>query len=196
MSKAYIIAPDGETVICLDCEKSISVSRENQITSKSIMAGKEISDGYTTGLKTINISGVVTYSKGLHQQYNLNPIDFQRQIDKLIDSKQRFTLYTDKAVELMDNIEDCVVESCSVSLDEYLNAVTVNLSVRELWISQSATVGSLFLPPEPSTGAKADGSSPTNGKGGKSEVEEKKRNTILRGIEESGRSFLGIQSGL
>ncbi len=196
MSKAYIIAPDGETVICLDCEQNISVSRENQITSKSIMSGKEISDGYTTGLKTVNMSGIVTYSKGLHQQDNLNPIDFQRQIDSLIEGKQRFTLYTDKSVELMDDIEDCVIESCSVNLDRFLNAVTVTLSVRELWISQAATVGTLFLPPEQSAGANADGSSPTNGKGGKTEVEEKERVTILRGVEEDGRSLLGIESGL
>lgn len=196
MSKAYIIAPDGETVICLDCEQNISVSRENQITSKSIMSGKEISDGYTTGLKTVNMSGIVTYSKGLHQQDNLNPIDFQRQIDSLIDSMQRFTLYTDKSVELMDDIEDCVIESCTVTLDKFLNAVTVALSMRELWISQAASVGNLYLPPEPSAGAKADGSSPTNGKGGKTEVEEKERVSILRGMEEDGRSLLGIESGL
>lgn len=198
MSKVYIIAPDGEAIIGLDCEKSITVSRDNQITSKSVMSGKDISDGYTTGLKTINIEGIVTYSKGLQQQDNLNPIDFQRTIDNLIDSQQRFTLYSDKVVELMDNIEDCVIESCSVALDRFLNAITVQITIREVWISQSAAIGSFYLPPKKSKSAKLDGSDPTKGKGGKTEVEEKEKErvTILRGTEEDLRGLLGIGSGL
>ena len=196
MSKVYIISPDGQTVIGLDCEKNVTVSRNNTVTTKSVMSGKDISDGYQVGLRSVNISGIMTYSKGVGQQDTLNPLDFQRAIDNLVDNKQRFTLYTDKSVQLIDDISDCVIESHTVIIDKFLNAVQVDLVVREVWISQAAQLGNLYLPPEKSASAAKDGSDPTKGRGGKSEVEKKEVLTIARSAEESGRSLLGIESGL
>ncbi|AGG57826.1 hypothetical protein VPBG_00054 [Vibrio phage helene 12B3] len=193
MSKVYIISPDGQTVIGLDCEKNITVSRSNKVTTKSVMSGKDISDGYQAGLRTVNINGMMTYSKSVAQQDTLNPLDFQREIDNLVDGRQRFTLYSEKSIQLLDDIADCVIESCTVMLDKFLNAIQVDLVIREVWISQAAQVGNLYLPPEKSSSATKDGSDPTKGKGGKSEVEVKETKTILAGTRGLIFDTVGIE---
>lgn len=178
MSKVYIISSDGQTQIGLDCEKNITVSRNNKVTTKSVMSGQDISDGYQVGLRTVTVNGMVTYGKVGRLEGTLNPLDFQKAVDDLIENKQRFVLYADKSMQLMEDISDCVIESFTVTLNRYYNAIQVDLVIREVWISQAAKAGNLVLEPEKGTTAAKDGSDPAKGKGGKSEVEEKTTKTI------------------
>ncbi|AUR92160.1 hypothetical protein NVP1170O_047 [Vibrio phage 1.170.O._10N.261.52.C3] len=172
MSLVYFVATDGSTLVKLDCEESISVSRANQSTKSSIMTGASKSDGFVVGNRQVSIQGVVTYSKTPRQTGNPNPLEFIKHIDALINAHQRFTLYADTSYsKLLQDIEDCVITSFTHTVDKFEDTITVNLSFEEQFVTGAATT--TYLPPQPSSGTSASLSENTDsGKTSKESVDE------------------------
>lgn len=187
MSIVYFIAPDGKSVIGLDCEESIGMQKKNKVTEYSVMTGETVSDGFQEGNKVVNLSGKVTYNKSVSQESDgtPNPIEIQDMLDDASRSHHRFRLYTDTdRLPLLKGIDECVVESYGVDLGGWTDTVTLSMTIKEVFVSDAAK--KTYLPPLPNKEQAKSGSEPTAGKGGKTEVPEKEKATILRNLKDTG----------
>lgn len=186
MSLAYFISNSGD-IICLDGTQSVEVTRSNSLTKSSMMIGREVADGVIEGNKVINITGVCTYTKSIRQQQNGNPdpIKLQELLDQVVRNEERFKLrFVKGSYDLLKDINNCVIVSQSIMVDQYLDTITVNLTIEEAFISQSAK--KTYLPPERSSGSSSQISDTKDTKGGKKTLKEEERRTILLAVKEDG----------
>ncbi|WP_021024330.1 phage baseplate protein [Salinivibrio costicola] len=142
MAFYYLLSKDGDNIICLDAENNISVSRNNTASTSSIMSGAVKTDGFEIGNRVVTINGVLTYSKSPRQKIDGNPtpLSFQRLLDELVKSKQRFTLFSNKRGEqLFDDIDDCIILSHSVQSRD-LNSISASITIQEQFVTDAATV--------------------------------------------------------
>ncbi|AUR89082.1 coil containing protein [Vibrio phage 1.121.O._10N.286.46.C4] len=195
MSIVYFIAPDGESIIGLDCAKNVSLSQENEVTGYSVMDGTETSDGFRTGNKVLNLSGITTYTKSVSQQQEGIPDPFQLQklLEEVENSKQRFMVYTAKGGSpLFDNIRECVIQSKRFNAESFRNALQVELTIKEVRVSDAAKT--TYLPPKRSPEAGLSTSDPSKSRGGKGAVEKEVQSTILQKM--TGVSLYGKEGVL
>jgi hypothetical protein len=151
MAIVYFISKEGN-IFSLGSEDNITVSQSNKSSKSSIMAGRSASDDLEEGNKVLSISGVVSYTKTAKQESDgvPNPLEFQRMLDSVVSSGERFTVYTNKAGRsLLDNMKDCVVIDRSVTVDKYSNAITASVTFEQQFITDSAT--KTYLPPQKSS---------------------------------------------
>lgn len=183
MGLVYFISDDGESVISLDCEEEINLTKKVKVTESSVMSGKTVSDGYREMNKVLRISGKVTYSKTPKQLIdgNLNPIEIQNILDSVIRNHHRFKVYTDESdsnIPLLKSIEQCVVEEYSVSLAKYINTIVLTLTLKEVFVTDAAKTG--YLENVPSKEAAKSGSDPSKVKSSKEVVDKEESATMYR----------------
>ncbi|PNH81336.1 phage baseplate protein [Vibrio diazotrophicus] len=141
MSMVYFKSNSG-TLVCLDAETEIDVSLSNSVTSNSVMSGRTVSSDLVKGNKIVNVTGLVSYSKTSAQQGNPTPSEFIDLIEKAIDDKQRFTLYSvknQKGKDLLKNYENLVIDSYGYTVDKYEDSITARITFQEVFVSESAT---------------------------------------------------------
>lgn len=192
----YFMSTDGRNIVTLDCEDGITVSQSNTTTRNSVMTGKSISDSFIRGNKTVDVTGVVTYSKTPSQinDGNPNPAQFTAHVENMINSRQRFTLFADQSYsKLLRDVEDCVIASWNYVVDEYEDTITVSMTFEEQFVSQAAQV--TYLAPKPSKeAAKSIQDKEGGGQTSKENVEPEERKTLLKHGFDEGLGFLrGIQ---
>ena len=197
MGLAYFISDDGESVISLDCEQEINLSKSVNVTESSVMSGKTVSDGYREMNKVLQISGKVTYSKSANQLIdgNLDPFEIQEALDSSIRNHHRFKVYTDENdsnIPLLKSIEQCVIQQYTVTLSRYVNAIDINMTIKEVFVSKSAKVG--YLENIPNEDAAKTGSDPEKVRSGKQEEAEDTNNTMFKDWSE-GKGLASIFSG-
>ena len=184
MSIVYFITEDGKSIVALDCEEAVSVTKQNSVSRHSVMSGNA-SDGVTEGNKVINLSGKVTYTKSASQQTQgtPNPIEIQDQLDSFSRNNYRFRVYTDQtSLPLLKGIDQCALGTSTVTLGGWTDTIEVSMTIEEVFVSKSATT--TFLPP-----VHADGKSnttPKKGSGGKTEVPPKEVRSMLLNFTEYG----------
>lgn len=180
MSIIYFITEDGSSIVALDCEESIEISKQNQVSNYSVMGGDTVSDGYSEGNKIVNLSGKVTYTKSSTQQTQgtPNPIELQDMLDSFSRNHYRFRMYTDdSALPLLRGIENCMLGSSQVSLGGWRDTIQVDMTINEIFVSQAARVTE--LPPIPTQETSKTTKDPEKGSGGKTTASEEKKGTIL-----------------
>ncbi|CAH9012605.1 conserved hypothetical protein [Vibrio phage 424E50-1] len=185
MSIVYFITEDGNSIVALDCEEAVSVSKQNSVSKYSVMSGKNVSDGYSEGNKVISLSGKVTYTKSASQQTQgtPTPIELQEQLDSFSENHYRFRVYTDNSsLPLLKGIDNCVLGGAVVTLGGWKDTIEVSMTIEEVFVSKSATT--TFLPPIPSD-PKAN-PDPIKGTGGKTEVSDKEKGTIFYNFKTYG----------
>lgn len=179
MSLIYFLTNDGDNLVTLDSETEITFSRSNTVAKHSIFKNADVSDGLIEGNVSISVSGVVTYSKTPRQATrNPNPKDFQRFLDQVVRSQQRFTLYSSKAGhELLRDVTDCVLTDQSVTVSRWSNAINVSLTFESQFITDAARV--TFLPSDPSYSTEDKG-----GKGSSTKQKQEESETIAKAWKE------------
>lgn len=180
MSLIYFLTNDGDNLVTLDSETEITFSRSNTVAKHSIFKNADVSDGLIEGNVSISVSGVVTYSKTPRQATrNPNPKDFQRFLDQVVRSQQRFTLYSSKAGhELLRDVTDCVLTDQSVTVSRWSNAINVSLTFESQFITDAAR--KTFLPPVPSDPSYTSESK--SGKGSSTKPKPEESRTIIENL--------------
>lgn len=185
MSLIYFIAEDGESIIALDCEQSLEISKSNTVTESSIVTGESRADGFVEGNKRIAVSGLVTYSKSASQQTQgtPDPLEFQNLLDATIRSHSRFKLYAAKGnTQFLPDINNCVIDNYNIVIDRFSNAITANLAISEVFISEAAT--KTELPPVASKTDKSSIPKSEKTKSSKEVVPKEDSFGLLRSIPE------------
>jgi len=140
----FFLDTDGTTRVGMDSTTTVSVSMPSTASSSSTMSGKSVSDEVIEGNLTLSLTGFVTYAKLPSQETNLNPINFQRAIQRARRLKRRFTVYyKDTGQALMESYKDCVITSFDFTIDKYSDTITVSMSFEQIFVSQAAKVGFL-----------------------------------------------------
>lgn len=199
MAFYYFLSKDGEDIICLDAERDISVTRNNTASTSSIMSGAVKTDGFEIGNRVVTINGVLTYSKSPRQKIDGNPtpLSFQRLIDELVKSKQRFTLFSNKRGEqLFDDIDDCIIVSHSVQSRD-LNSISASITIQEQFVTDAARTTT--IPPKLSSEVEAGLSKESDqGSGTSTETSEEDTKNYTLGakiLNEGGDLFSGFTGG-
>ncbi len=191
MGLLYFIADDGNSIVALDCEESLKVSKKNSVSESSVMSGSTVSDGYKEGNKVVALSGKVTYNKSAAQQQQgtPDPLEIQNLLDTNIRNHTRFKLYADQSgFALLKDIDTCIIEDYTVDVQHYTDTIILSMVIKEVFVSDAATTTT--LPPRPDTESAKSDSDPTSGKGGKQVVAEEENATILHNFVNKG-SFSG-----
>lgn len=180
MSMVFFYDIDGSTKVGLDNTASVSVSMPAEASSSSTMSGNTVSDEVIEGNVTISVSGKVTYAKMESQKGNLNPIDFQKAIQRARSERRRFNVYYNvKGQPLMSNYKNCVLTGCDFTIDVYSDTITVSLMFEQIFISKAAKVASLSSrykeSDKPTVKPVVDG-----GQTGKTDVTTKEKTTLLK----------------
>lgn len=195
MAFYYFLSKDGEDIICLDAERDISVTRNNTASTSSIMSGAVKTDGFEIGNRVITINGVLTYSKSPRQKIDGNPtpLSFQRLLDELIKSKQRFTLFSNKrGDQLFDDIDDCIILNHSVQSRD-LNSITASITIQEQFVTDAARTTT--IPPKLSSEVEA-GLSKESDQGSGTSTETSEEDTAnYTGLKRLGLSVADVLSG-
>ncbi|AUR84722.1 hypothetical protein NVP1063O_055 [Vibrio phage 1.063.O._10N.261.45.C7] len=179
MAIVYFISKEGN-IFSLGSEDNITVSQSNRSSKSSTMQGRTASDDLEEGNKTLSVSGMVSYTKTARQESNgiPDPITFQRMLDKVISSGERFTVYTNKSGKsLLDNMKDCVVIDRSVTVDRFSNAITATITFEQQFITDAATT--TYLPPQKSESVKNLASVDDSGNATKTTQSEEERKTMF-----------------
>ena len=178
---AYFISQDGNTKVVMDMTKRVSISLPSSVSQSSNSAGQALSHTSVEGNAVISMEGKVTYSKSTAQEGNLTPPQFQQEIQKARRNRQKFTLYlTTESNSLLQDYKNCVLQNVDISIEEFIDTITVSLVFEQVFVSASAEVTTIQM--SPSDQAKLEGaSSPTGGNGGKgtkTEATEKESGTM------------------
>lgn len=183
MSMVYFKS-NSDTLVCLDGETEISISLSNTVTSNSVMSGREVGDDIQRGLRTIDVTGIVTYSKTSAQQGNPTPSEFIDLIEQAIDDKQRFTLYSVKNIsgkDLLKDYDNLVVASYNYVVDRFEDSITARITFQEIFVSSAAT--KTYLAPVRSASTASSTSDPTKGsKGTATTLSETMLTNTMRGF--------------
>lgn len=192
----YFISQDGNTKVMMDMTKKVNISLPSSVSQSSNSAGQALSHTSVEGNTIISMEGKVTYSKSTAQNENLNPIQFQQEIQKARRNRQKFTLYlSTEANPLLQDYKDCVIQNAEISVEEFLDTISVSLVFEQVFVSAAATATTIKM--TPSNQAKLEGVSSASGggtKGTKTEATEGEANDIssnlVRLFESSNESAL------
>lgn len=146
MSMVYFKSSNSGTLVCMDAEAEIDVSLSNSVTNNSVMSGRTVSSDLVKGNKIVNVTGIVSYSKTSAQQGNPTPSEFIDLIEKAIDDKQRFTLYSVKnqqGKDILKDYENLVIADYGYTVDKYEDSITARITFQEVFVSDSATTTTL-----------------------------------------------------
>ncbi|AUR91504.1 hypothetical protein NVP1161O_062 [Vibrio phage 1.161.O._10N.261.48.C5] len=178
---AYFISQDGNTKVMMDMTKRVSISLPSSVSQSSNSTGQALSHTSVEGNAIISMEGRVTYSKSVSQADNLNPVQFQQEIQKARRNRQKFTLYlTTESNPLLQDYKNCTIQNVDFSIEEFTDSVDISLVFEQVFVSASAEVTTIQM--SPTDQAKLDGvASPTGGnnKGTKTEATEKETSTAL-----------------
>lgn len=181
MSVAFFISNDGSTKVCLDSTKSVNVNSPSTASQSSTLNGKGTSHTVVEGNTTISISGIVTYSKMLNQQDNLNPINLQEQLQISRRNRHKFTLYMKSDdYPLLRDYEDCTIVDVSVTAEDLANAIQVSIMFEQVFVPEIATVTTIAIAPTDSAKTEGNSTPSDTGRGGKTAVEEGERATMFQ----------------
>ena len=181
MSMIYFKSSDG-SLVAMDGETSIDVSRSNTIASSSVMSTRTVSDEVIQGNLVISVTGLVTYSKTPTQQGNPTPEEWIDLIEAAISSKLRFTLYSTKYVAgkpLLKDYSNMVISDYGYTVDRFEDTITARITFNEVFVSDPAK--QTYLPPKKSSSAEKDYPSETkNGKGTSTNVEKESASILYK----------------
>ncbi|AGH32168.1 endolysin [Vibrio phage 11895-B1] len=185
MTMVYFLSSDGKTKVGLDSESTVTVSMPSTVTKSSISSGKAVSHEVIEGNVTITVSGIVTYSKSKVQEDNLDPIELQEELQKARRLSRKFTLYMaeDGGLPLLQNYDNCVISNVNVTAATYSNAVAVDISFEQVFVSEAAKKA--YLKPKRSSATAATTNSPSDtGQGTKTRAEEEDNRTMAVAVVE------------
>ncbi len=188
MAVVSFMSKDGSKIVCLDATTDVTYKRSNSSTQHSVMSGANISDTYRIGNPTISFSGMCTYSKGLRQKGNPTPKELEKLINELVESYTRVNLLGNS---LIPSLNDCVILDFSVHQADYLDAVMVDITLKQQFISNRAVVTTVKAPSKSTKGSAADNK---NGGSGKKSQADLTKYTTAAAIEEFG--FSGVLGGI
>lgn len=137
----YFLSDDGSTKVSLDCEDNITVNMPSTVTKSSVSSGKAITHEVIEGNVTISVSGLVTYSKSVAQENNLDPIGLQNELQKARRDSRKFKLFMSDVEDerpLYNDYDDCVISDVTVTAEKYSNAVRVDISFEQIFVSKAA----------------------------------------------------------
>lgn len=144
MANVFLTNKQGD-ILALDCTQTVNKVRSNSLSESSVMSGANISDGYTIGNRMISLSGLVTYNKiGGLSENTFDPLEFQVELDRLVEDHTRFTFYGN---ELIPSVKNCVILSDEVIMDNFADTIRVNLSLKEVFVSEAATKDIIIVTP-------------------------------------------------
>ncbi|CAM0043595.1 endolysin [Vibrio phage K460] len=178
---AYFFSADGNTKVMLDGTKRVRISAPSSVSQSSNSAGQAISHTSVEGNTTISVEGKVTYSKSVSQQDNLNPYDFQRELQKARRNRQKFTLYlTTESNPLLQDYKNCVIQNVDVEVGEFLDTIEVSLVFEQVFVTAAAEATTIKM--SPTDQAKLDGVGSPDGSGSrgtKTKADEKQATTMF-----------------
>jgi hypothetical protein len=182
MSMVYF--KSNNTIVTMDNETSISVSKSNTVATNSVMSSKEVSTDLIEGNLLVSISGNITYSKSTGQDGNPTPSEWIDLIENAISNKERFTLYSasfQQGKTLLKNYPDMVIQDYGYVVDRFEDTITARITFSEVFVTASAKVTK--LPPAIASDSKSTLQAPTkDGNGTSTDKSEEDTNTILRSI--------------
>lgn len=182
MSLFFFKDLDGENVT-FDCTKRITVSQTNQVSRSQARRGDTGTTGgnAVSGNTVINLQGVQTNSKSLTQQDNLTVKQLTDKLTKMSDYGHKFTLWMDQDDEMLSDYKNCTIADFTVTRDVFLNAVTVTMTVVQMWSDQKVE-GAKY---QPSDNTKLEGGSTPEGvgkRGTKIKLDEERKKEMLAQI--------------
>lgn len=125
--------------IALDVTTDLTYSRNGTPTTSTIFNGAKISDHYRPNLPTLNLNGVVTYTKTSSGDNLLSPKEFDTFIDNLMDSQTLLSFIGtyDQAIKDRSNI--VIVAYTSTRNVQHSDSLQVSMTLQQLDISNSVT---------------------------------------------------------
>jgi hypothetical protein len=182
MSFAYFLSQDGSTKVMMDMVKRVNIDLPSSVSQSSNSAGQAISHTSVEGNAIISMEGRVTYSKSRIQEDNLNPVQFQQEIQKARRGRHKFTLYlATEFNSLLQDYKNCVIQNVNVSIGDYTDSIDVNITFEQVFVSDSAEVTTIKI--SPSDQAKLEGAASQDSSekdGTKTSAKEEQKSTILQ----------------
>ncbi len=173
MAVVSFVSKDGSQIVCLDATTDVTYTRGNTTTQQSVMSGAKVSDTYRIGNPQISFNGVCTYSKSVSQTGNPTPRELELLINELITSYTRVDLLGNS---LIPSLNDCVILNFSIKQDEFLDAITVSLTLEQQFISNGAVVTSISVPSSSTQGQNS--STVDGGNGSKTAISTTEQATL------------------
>lgn len=193
MSAVYFKTQDSSTIVTMDGETSIKVSKTNSTASASVMSNRTVGTDLIEGDLVVDVQGVITYSKSPSQTGNPTPSEWVTLIDTAISNKRRFTLYATKyegGSELLKDYSDMVIASYSYVVDKYEDTITADISFKQIFVTDAAET--TYLEPQRSTTAVSTADPSKGGSSTSTETTEEETKTISRAVVDM---FSGYISG-
>lgn len=177
----YLMSVDGTTSIALDATESVDWAKTVSVSTSTMFAGTQTADHVTPTLPEVSFSGIVSFSKVRDLETTHNPDKFMVLCNELIDSFQPMTFIgtEDGAIPALPQ---CYIKNISVNRGlTTSNALTVNISLQSLDITNSISATTITQPSIKTNGQLADKTK--TGSGGKEEVTKK---TLLASLAKAG----------
>lgn len=182
MGMVYFKSNDG-TLVTMDGEDSIEVSKSNVVASSSVISTKNSSDDVIEGNLVLNVQGRVTYSKTPSQTGNPTPEEWVDLIESTISARTRFTVYSVKyqgGKPLLKDYPNMVIADYGYTVSKFEDTIIARITFQEVFVSGAAT--ETTLAPKKSSTAKESYPSTTTGGKGVSTEDTEERNSLYRGF--------------
>jgi len=162
MSVVFLLDKESN-ILTFDAVTQVEVSRTAALTKNTVQSGKVLTDNYHSEKPIISFSGLVTSSK--LRNIAPTPEVFIRLMDKLIDTKEVFTLYGDGVIPDFDK---CFITSFSyVKGLSNLDSLECAIAIQQVDIGEKAKLD--VIAPTKATGGQLASTSDT-GTGSKTEA--------------------------